>query len=123
MLDEQLIWPMYERVSKVLQIFIDDPCFFPRQQDLEELNPTHDPVKRKIHKIESAWEWRNKVINAMRTSSELYLWEVPYSRRYLSRQERYFFFRYWIENEWCEECGRAITKIHRNFEKNGIYWD
>ena len=90
---------------------------------MEDLNPTRDPQKRKIHKIESAWEWRNKVIKAMRTSSELSLLEQSSWFLYMTKQERYFFYRYWNDDEWCEECGKAIIKIHRNFEKGGVYWE
>ena len=123
MLDEQLIFPIFSRVAKVLKIFTEEPTFFPRQQDMEELNPTRDPQKRRIHRIESCWDWRNRVIKSMRTTTELYLWEMPYWRRYLTAQERYFFFRYWNDDEWCEECGKAIIKLDKNFVRLGVYWE
>lgn len=120
-MDDVLI--TYERICRVLKIFLEDTAFFPKFQDMEELNPTGSPMKRKIHKIESAWDWRNRVLSALRTQDELYGWEILWRKRYLTNQERFAFYKFYFDGAWHPEMKKAVKKIDRLFERARVYWE
>lgn len=113
----------YERICNVLSIFYSNPEFFPRGQDFEDLNPTKDPGRRRIHKIESAWDWRDRVYRALRTQDEIYSWEKLFGWRYLNNSESHAFWVFYNDGIWKEVTKKAIKKVHMNFERMGIYWE
>ena len=123
MLSEDDITTQYLRICTVLEIFFHDGTFFPKQDDFEDLNPTRSPMKRKIHKIEACWEWRNKVNKALRTQDRLYCHEMLWQRRYMTNFENHAFWHYYLDGVWNELAGIAVLKVNRLFERLGVYWE
>jgi hypothetical protein len=111
------------RINTVLEIFFSDPCFFPKYQDMEDLNPTHDPIKRKMHKIESAWDWRNRVIKCFRTQDKLYPSDWPRESLYMAHNESCAFWGLYLKGKWNDRAKIAIGKIDKLMEHWGVYWE
>jgi hypothetical protein len=107
-----------------LAIFLDDLEFYPKSADMgPEFNPSHDPQKVKTLKIESAWEWRSRVLACLRCQDELYDWETPRRGSYPSESERDAFYMYFQAGRWNQQAGWAIVKINRLMEEKGVYWE
>ncbi len=113
----------YSRICNVLSIFLSDPTFFPRGQDMEDLNPTRDPQKRKMHKIESAWDWRNRVLSCLRCQDQLYRWEWVWRRRYWTALEAHSFWHFYFNGAELPQLGRGVMKLERNMERHNIFWE
>ncbi len=107
-----------------MSIFFDDVEFYPRAVDLgPEFNPTRDRQKVKALRIESAWEWRSRVLASLRCQDELYAWERPWRGSYPSKGEKYAFYVYYQTGWWTKQAGWAIVKINRLMERKGVYWE
>ena len=106
-----------EAISRILNIFKDDSGFVPQYEIKTEDNPTHDPLKGKILRIELAWDFRDKVIKCFRQQDDLFFWEAPWKRRYLTKYEHTAFLEYWCFNREKWGLNQAIDKIYGNMAK------
>ena len=121
--DDPAFQASYLRICQVLSIFTSDPTFFPRFQDMEELNPTRDPVKRRLHRIEAAWDWRDRVLGCLRCQDQLCGWEWPWRRRYCTPFESHAFWHFYFTGAELPELGRAVVKLEKSMERKGVFWE
>ncbi len=114
----------YEKICRVLATFEDDPTFYPKDTEREPgWNDTQDRPKHQILKIECAWEWRGRVLKCLRCKDDLYPWEIPWRRRYMSLSERYAFWGWRNKGRQDEHTAGAIKKVWNLMERAGVYWE
>ncbi len=110
----------YERICRVLGFYFGDPFFVPKRETVPP-DDQKEKVHVKIYRVDSCVDWRCRVWKALRTQNEIYLWEGPWRRRYMTEHERFkFWVLYWESKGSADE---AMKKIDRNFERWGVYWE
>ena len=115
----------YLIIEKIL-LLLGEESYCPRNDGWsQEMNPTGDPMRSRLERLERVWNWRNKVRRAMRTQETLkygYKTEwLLYRRRYLTEREHECFMRYYETGRgWNWLVVDAIEKIWRNLTKSGV---
>ena len=115
----------YLIIEKIL-LLLGEESYCPRNDGWsQEMNPTGDPMRSRLERIERVWNWRNKVRRAMRTQETLkygYKTEwILYRRRYLTERENECFMMFYTSGRgWNWHVKEAIGKIWRNLNKSGV---
>lgn len=108
----------FGRIKKVIDTLFTDEQYIPVFDGWSnEFNPTRDPPKNKMLRIERQWDWRDRVFKSLMNQAELPNHLRCRYRWYLTITEEWVFWEYYRKGVWRPECGRAIVKVCRNFDR------
>ena len=100
--DEQQVFSRFEAIAEILQLYYDDPLFFPQPSYVElGFDPNSDGHKPlRMSRTERAAEWRLQVSRCFRCQTDLTGSETVWKRRYCTASELHGFFRYYHHRQF-----------------------